>query len=284
MANPVLPVGRFSPSPGIYIDRTDNSISITGNMELYGDEATAARAHSIENSINSTWTESFPDGYSVECSVHVGYRGSGSTPSGVTQIEALITSGPSHVTDIPLVDRSMTLNAGETDAFTWTPAHEFGHILGLKDRYSEEIMSQIKGKFGGTRATTATPGYESNLMAVSGGYLESKNVGDLAKENATSPYWINDDDSVRDWIETHTIVEIRQIVISKKLQMISTLMSGWISSDDMHALGRICSSVDTRAEAAALQKGVNLLNFSDLGQRTKMRVFFAKMPGGYLGT
>jgi hypothetical protein len=44
MSDEVLPVGRFSPAPGIFVDRTEKSVVITGAMELYGPEASAARA------------------------------------------------------------------------------------------------------------------------------------------------------------------------------------------------------------------------------------------------
>jgi hypothetical protein len=76
----------------------------------------------------------------------------------------------------------MTLNATEPDAFTWIPTHEFGHILGLEDRYSESIMSKIRSTWGGVRHTVATQGYQTNLMAISGGVLEKQNVGDLAQK------------------------------------------------------------------------------------------------------
>ena len=284
MSDEVLPVGRFCPAPGIFVDRTLNSVNITGSMELYGPEATAARAQSVEHSINDTWTHSFPDGYSVSCRVFVRYRnGDSKAAANATQIEAIKTDGPSHVTDMPGFDRTMTLNANEGDAFSWTPAHEFGHIIGLKDRYSEGIMSSVKGQFGGTRSATADPNYRTNLMAVVGGALEKQNVADLASENAPSPYWINDDDQVRDWINAHSTIEIGMLSTTNKLKMIHTLMGGWISDEDVDAMGRICGSVTTVAEAQTIQKGVDLLDFTSIGQRTRMRGFFSRMPGGWLG-
>ena len=184
MSDPVLPVGRFSPAPSIFVDRTLNSMKITGRMELYGPEATAARAAAMQQKINSTWTQIFSDGYSVACNITVRFRNKDSSAGDATQVEALKCDSPSHVTDLPLFDRTMTLNANEPDAFTWTPTHEFGHILGLEDRYSESIMSKIRGTWGGVRHTVATSGYQMNLMAISGGVLEKQNVGDLASENA----------------------------------------------------------------------------------------------------
>jgi hypothetical protein len=120
-------------------------------------------------------------------------------------------------------------------------------------------------------------------MAVNGGALESKNVADLASESAPSPLWINDDDSVRDWVDAHSTIEISNLSTTNKIKMIKTLMGGWISDDDVAAMGRICGSVTTEAEAKKIQKGVNLLDFSSIGQRTQMRVFFSNMPGGWLG-
>jgi hypothetical protein len=283
MGDPVLPVGRFSPAPSMVIDRTENSVKITGKMELYGPEATVARAASIEQNINSTWTQKFDDGYSVDCKITVRFRDKDSRAGDATQIEALKCDEPSHVTDWPLFDRSMTLNATESDAFTWTPTHEFGHILGLEDRYSESIMSKIRSTWGGVRHTVAAQGYQTNLMAVSGGVLEKQNVGDLASENAPSPYWINDDDQVRDWINAHSSIEINMVSTNNKVKMFQPLVSGWISDDDVDAMLRVCNSVDDAQEAKAIQRSIDLSSFSSIGQRTRMRVGFTRMPGGWLG-
>lgn len=279
----VLPVGRFSPAPSIFIDRTVNAVKITGRMELYGPEATAARAATIQQNINSTWTQTFDDGYSVSCNITVRFRDKDSRAGDGTQIEALKCDGPSHVSNSPLFDRSMTLNANEPDAFTWTPTHEFGHILGLKDRYTESTMSSIRGKWGGVRHTVASAGYQANLMAIDQGVLEKQNVADLASENAPSPYWFNDDEQVRDWINEHSAIEINMLSTKNKVKMFDPLMSGWISDEDVDAMVRICSSVDDAQESRSIQKGVDLLTFTSIGQRTRMRVGFSRMPGGWLG-
>jgi hypothetical protein len=276
----VLPVQRFSPAPGIWIDRTEKSVSITGEMELFGPEATSARAQSVQDTINNTWTQTFPDGYVVKCNVTVRHRGPGVKARDVTQIEADKMSGPSNVNRgwTSLGSRRMELNANEADAFTWTAAHEFGHILGLDDRYSESIMSKIKGSFGRQRSTTVNPGYEGNLMAVDKGTIASKNVRDLAAENEPSRWWINDDDQVRDWVNSHPLSDITALSTASKLKMIHTLMGGWISDSDLQAIKRIASSVTDANEADRLRKGVDMTDFSSIGQRTEARVAFAKMP------
>jgi hypothetical protein len=271
----VMPVGRFSPAPGLFVDRTESSIKIDGAMELYGPEANPARAESIRRWINRVWTSNFPDGYSVSCNITVTYRGPGSKAGAASQIEAIKIAGPSHVSRL---DSSMTLNANEADAFTWTAAHEFGHVIGLQDRYSEGIMSSIIGTFGGTRSTTVDPRYQINLMAVTGGILESQNLKDVAEENAPSPYWVNDDEQVRDWINHHVTADVARLSTANKLKAIGTLMTGWISDADVAAIGRICSCVTLKAEADAIRRGIDLLKFSSIGQRTMMRVTLSQMP------
>ncbi len=276
-----MPIGRYSPAPGIWIDRTEQCFRITGNMELYGDEATAERANIIQNSINTTWTKTFSDGYSVTCGITVRYRPPGSSASPhAAQIEALkpFFNGPSNVSNFPGDGNKMTLNANNPVAFTWTVAHEFGHVIGLDDRYSESITSKISGTFGGSRDNTIQPGYEGNLMGQHQGTLGSRNLADLGTENEPSPYWMNNDDHVRNWINTHSAADIGRLSTAIKLRAIKTLMSGWISDDDMAAIGKICGSVTTALEGSAIRNGVRLLDFSSLGQRTQMRVFYTKMP------
>ncbi len=277
MANEVMPMGRFSPAKGLWVDRTDRSVKITGQMELYGPEATAERATTIQNTINTTWTQTFPDGYSVSCNITVQYRAGNSGSGVVAEIEALKTDKSSQV-DM-LFGRKMLLNANESNAFTWTPAHEFGHVLGMQDRYSESIKSKIKAVYGGQRdGTVAHPGYAGNLMADDNGTMSSQNIADLASENAPSPLWMNDDDHIRNWVNSHSAEEIAQLPTAHKLKAIKVLMGGWISDDDMRAIGKICQNVKTRTESQTIQSGINLLDFSSLGQRTQMRVIFAGMP------
>jgi hypothetical protein len=60
----VLPVSRFSPSPGLIVDRTGASVAISGFMELHGPEANASRAALIQQAINTNWTRRFEDGHS----------------------------------------------------------------------------------------------------------------------------------------------------------------------------------------------------------------------------
>lgn len=65
---------------------------------------------------------------------------------------------------------------------------------------------------------------------------------------------------------------------TSKVRMIKTLMGGWISDEDVTAIVRICSGVKTHAQAEIIRSGVNPLNFSSIGQRTRVRVAFTIMP------
>ena len=121
-------------------------------------------------------------------------------------------------------------------------------------------------------------GYAGNLMGETNGVLQSKNLIDLAEENEPSQYWINDDDQVRDWVNEHSLADIGRLSTPDKLRAIWTLQGGWISDDDVAAMGKICGSVTTKREGDAIRAGVNVLIFSSLGQRTTMRVFLGKMP------
>jgi hypothetical protein len=46
---------------------------------------------------------------------------------------------------------------------------------------------------------------------------------------------------------------------------------------------RICNSVDDAQEAKAIRRNIDLSSFSSIGQRTRMRVGFSRIPGGWLG-
>src|ERR1019366_336344 len=236
-------VGTFHPAPNITVDRTGSSMRISGTIKAYGSDADATKAATAQATIRQYWKGSFPDGYAVTCDIVVSYEASPSTSWNEATIEMTQISGPSKVWP---ATPTMTLNMREgkdlpgPDPLTWTVAHEFGHQLGLKDRYSEGLISQIKGEFGGKRTATVDPGYEGNLMGVSGGQTSSKNVADLGTEN--SPWFWQDDDWVREWVARNPNL-LSAMSATSKIRMIGRLMEGWISDDDIKAIGRICASV-----------------------------------------
>jgi len=274
----VLPVESFSPARGLTIDRTEKSVSITGAMELSGSEASAVNAALIQSSINNTWTKNFPDGYSMSCNITVAYRPPGSEAGNATQIVAEKITRPSYVST-GLRGRSMNLNTTESDIFTWVATHEFGHIIGLKDRYSESIMSNLRKLSGGKRTVTAQPGYRGNIMATKGGVLESKNIKDIAEESKPSEFWVYNDDRVRAWVTRHSLNEISKISTASKVTAIKTLTGGirFFSNEDQAAVRSICNSVTSKAEADAIRAGVDVSGL-DPARRLGLKWAFAKMP------
>jgi len=266
-----LPVARYSPVSGVYIDRQAKHISISGKLEVYGPEATAARATTVANAINSNWTAKFSDGFRIDCNVSVTYRAPSTKAGPAGQIEVLKMTGPSNWDG-----SEINLNANGAAAFTWVVAHEFGHMIGLKDRYSESILSVLRGKFGGKRSNTVQKGYAKNMMGVHKGRLEKQNVKDLMGENA--PSWLSQDNRVRAWVNSHKLSEIGHISTRNKIRMIKVLMDWWIGKGDLTAIVRIINSVTDKTEAGKIRDAIKLNDFSSLGQRMSVRIALAGLP------
>jgi hypothetical protein len=175
-----------TPGPGININvsRPGKRADVQAKLQVHGAAADAAQANTIQNTISSNWNGSFPDGYAIATNVDVGYRAdTTNADDGATQIE-LVHSGegdPSYTTRNWLFgSRHMSLNLDYGgNALTWTAAHEFGHLLGLKDHYSESFRSKVASLFGGPRKNEVEAGFEQNIMAVNNGTLESRNVQEL---------------------------------------------------------------------------------------------------------
>lgn len=179
------------PGPGISVNvsRSGKSANVSADLQVHGAEADAAKASTIQSTIASNWNGAFPDGYHITTRVNATYRGpTDSENSSATQIELVRSGGrPNYVTRSWLVgSRYMQLNLDHSYSLTWSAAHEFGHLLGLDDHYSEGILSSISRTiFGGTGSSTVDPGYENNIMGARYGVLESRNVQDLIDRHAT---------------------------------------------------------------------------------------------------
>lgn len=176
--------GTYTPGPGITISWNGNAVSISANLELYGSAANATVAGQIKNSIENYWRGNFSNGYGVSASVNVSVRAAGaSADSGRTQINCLPSSGVSNVMPSYWIAGSdmMTYYVGSANP-SWTPAHEFGHLLGLGDRYAENWVAQI---FGSQRASAPDAGWSGNIMAEVGGVVQERNIQELLYRYAT---------------------------------------------------------------------------------------------------
>lgn len=185
-----LPSGTANPGPGITVSYHDKSVTTSAALEVSGPEADATKASTIQGNINRRWTGSFPDGYAISTTARVSARAAGAGAAGdSTDIELTKSGGRPSVTGRHWLvgSRYVSLNLDRPNATDYTVAHEFGHLLGLGDRYSEGIVSRIGGLlFGSQRTTTPDAGYENNIMGVSGGDLESANVRDLISRHAST--------------------------------------------------------------------------------------------------
>jgi hypothetical protein len=90
--------------------------------------------------------------------------------------------------------------------------------------------------------------------------------------------WMRDDDQVRNWVNSHSAGDIAGLSTADKLLAISSLMSGWISNEDVAAIAKICGSVTFKTEANTIRGSVDLLRMTSIGQRTAVRVAFTRMP------
>jgi len=169
--------------PGITMRWKGKKVTINANLEIYGPNGSATNATAIEGDIRSHWNKKFADGYEIKTNISVQARATG---AGAAANKTLIWVGP--MTGPSNVKRGWVVGARymslDKNDLVWVPAHEFGHLLGLADRYSESVFSKIKGKFGYKRVNTVQPGWAGNIMAVHGGTLESKNVKNLLDKYA----------------------------------------------------------------------------------------------------
>lgn len=261
----------------VTVDITGARIRISGTLAAYGDEASAANAKQAEDTIRKYWNAVFPDGVTVSCDVSVIYVPKGSSlPSGINSIEMVKRSSPSAANSLT---GNITLNMKEGDALTWAVAHEFGHVVGLKDRYSEGIVSSLRGFVGLTRsATPADPGYEHSLMAEVGGSTTERTARNVTLEN--EPSFLQTDDQIRLWVARHDAGGIRALSLATKTQMINTLLDYWVSSEDVTAIESICSAITDKAESTTV-KGIlenRVTSITGSGLRARLRLAVAKMP------
>jgi hypothetical protein len=179
-------------NPGCAITWTGKNITLSGLIQTFGPKSSPTVASEIKKTIETYWNGSFDDGSSISATTTVTHRDDKTSPdTDRTQIRVTDSDTPSHVHPQYVVAGANTMDlnlgggAGDTD---WTPAHEFGHLLGLPDHYSESLSSKVKGIIWGESARSPTPeekGWEGNIMAVDHGVADKRNVAEFLRKYAT---------------------------------------------------------------------------------------------------
>jgi hypothetical protein len=272
------PFKTYSPAQGIYVDRIERTIRVTGSMDLYGSGASAQAATDIQTAINRDWSKTFSDGWSITCAVSVTHRPAGPTSTAFpVEFKALKDAkDPSTVTwNIWGTPTVMTLNTLDSEAITWVVSHEFGHVLKLEDRYHDF-------KEHGERKSTANAGWEGNMMAerthnAARTEIQSKNLADLTGKESTPSFFGSDDEAVR-WIKGHTEADIALLSTASKLKTLKNLSEGWISDDDTDAMVKLLRSVKTGQEAFAIRNAFDIKVMNTKRQRDRVQFAFDLMP------
>jgi hypothetical protein len=278
----VVVVGSYNADGSLVIDRTDKEVRITGTMEAYGDGATPTNMATAQATINRYWSQTFTDGYRVRCNVVIIAKPNKWPSSSNSKIEMNDHEGVAYVNALT---GNMTLYlkdaAGNpTSDLTWAVAHEFGHVLGMSDKYSEGFFSKVMAIIGKDKYRTnkIEPGYSGNLMAQYSGSLESKNIADLDKENA--PNFLNADDRIRLWVSRHSKSDLSKLNAATKISMINTLLNGFLGDADLAAIETICGSITTHDEGQLVdyELGHRVTEIQSFDQRLKVRIIFSKLP------
>ncbi len=176
-------------------------------------------------------------------------------------------------------NRGIRTSAMRDKDYDWTGHYSFmrGPIWGKRDSGLGEVgpaLPQHIHQINWGRTGLAALNGEAPMKRR---FLFSKDNEELL-DFTPSSNWIDDDDEVRNWVNTHAVTEIRALSTAQKVKAIDTLMSGWISDEDVAAIASICASVILRPEADAIRESADLLSMNSIGQRTAVRVAFAKMP------
>ena len=191
--NPVLLIDPDGKDAVVSIN--GNTITVTTNIFIYGSGASNEEAKKIQDAINSYWGQSgytYADenGNEFEVSFETNVRVYDGNDSGVIEetwdknntdnfIKVVDGEGRSHV---KFGDEGVWYTKGQSgedtqyfeEIQTWTYGHEFGHLLGLKDRYSTNFL---------TRESTPDDGYEGQIMGGVLGTVDTRALEGVVKDS-----------------------------------------------------------------------------------------------------
>jgi Domain of unknown function (DUF4157) len=171
-----LSAGTASPYPGLKLmwDLDKQFFVIVAAFELRGVEATAENAATIQRSIRSHWNASF-GGWTIGTVVTVDVGAPGTKAAADKGIIELFRAPVNQRSGIEKFgpgrpqNRKVRLNINGWVP-TWTPAHEFGHYIGLDDMYTN-----VTDPSGAIRSV-AKPGWEGTIMAETHGVVSLREI------------------------------------------------------------------------------------------------------------
>lgn len=167
--------GSANLEPGIFVSWTGDNIVLQANLQVYGPAATPTVAEEMKKTIEKYWNvTSSGNGhtYRISCTVNITHRAENAGADGNAVQIMVVRQGPTAASAVSrqfFVGRRMmafNLDRG-TD---WTPAHEFGHLLGLGEHYHRTATG-----------SDVDPGWEGNIMAdrASGNTVDYRNAEEL---------------------------------------------------------------------------------------------------------
>lgn len=178
--------GTEEPQAGIVVNWSGNQISIHARIQFTGPRATQQVAQAMVEDIERTWSRRFSGGYASTCQVDYVVGGERDE----SRAEIRVGSGTSVADSWTEICGTMYfVYTGDPSDLIWSPAHEFAHMLCLRDRRTRSWSWPWEVQ----PPEVSETGYERNIMGAipEGDYsrreelrLESRNIRDWLEQHA----------------------------------------------------------------------------------------------------
>jgi hypothetical protein len=167
--------GTANPEPGLSITWTGDNIVIHANLQISGPAALPAVADEMKKTIEKYWNvTSSGNGHSyrISCTVNIAQRAENAAVDG-NSIQVLVVrqgAAAASAVHVPFLFGARTMTFNLDRGTDWTPAHEFGHLLGLGEHYRLTATGSDVDR-----------GWEGNIMAdrASGSAVDYRNAEEL---------------------------------------------------------------------------------------------------------